>query len=141
MHKWISKEVKIREIFFNLIQQNQGSITAIDLAIAANISGTEAKKYLKKYAVEFDATFDETAEGNLVYLFPITNKRKIKQENNLSQTYQRENYSNYFQVEQKANNSLNNTLQNLDTKIKTNFGNIEKDLHEFGQSLNNLFKF
>ncbi|ELS01619.1 hypothetical protein Xen7305DRAFT_00013240 [Xenococcus sp. PCC 7305] len=65
---------EIRNIFFNLVQNNQGSITVMDLAMAANLSGTDAKKALEKFAVEFDASFEVTEKGNILYLFPIRNK-------------------------------------------------------------------
>ena len=38
-----SSDKEIRNIFFNLIQNNQGSITVIDFAMAADLSGTDAK--------------------------------------------------------------------------------------------------
>ncbi|MDJ0650902.1 MAG: hypothetical protein QNJ60_19585 [Xenococcaceae cyanobacterium MO_188.B19] len=69
---------EIRKIFFDLIQKNQGYITVIDFAMAANLSGTDAKKTLEQFAVEFDATFEVTEKGHVLYLFPLINKSNSK---------------------------------------------------------------
>lgn len=135
--QWTSKEKKIRKVFFNLIQKNQGSITVMDLAIAANISGTDAKKYLNQFAVEFDATFDNTEQGHIVYLFPIRNnsnqtKQKSKNTNN--------NATDPNKKQQEAADSSKDERQS-DANIKVDFEDIEKKFKKMGQSLNDLFKF
>lgn len=120
--QWTSKEKKIRKVFFNLIQKNQGSITVMDLAIAAKISGTDAKKYLNQFAVEFDATFDNTEQGHIVYLFPIRNnsnqtKQKSKSTNN--------NATEPNKIPQETADSSKDERQS-DVNIKVDFEDIEK---------------
>ncbi len=87
---------EIRKIFFNLIEDNKGAITVMDLAMAADLSGTDAKKILEKFAVEFDATFEVTEQGHILYLFPIRNKPIQKKASPKPQT-------NSFTSEKKQN--------------------------------------
>ncbi|VEP12318.1 conserved hypothetical protein [Hyella patelloides LEGE 07179] len=135
---------RIREIFFNLIQNNQGSITELDLAIAANISGKDAKKYLEQFAVEFDATFEVTEKGHIVYLFPIRNQTEQKSnfkssQNNLSIPKEKhetadisenvkQNSAKTNQKKQKSVSSSPKTQQNYDTKINYQVADINKNL-------------
>ena len=56
------QEKRLRSIFFELIQGNNGAITVMDFAIKADITGQEARKYLEQYAIEFEANFDTTEE-------------------------------------------------------------------------------
>jgi hypothetical protein len=64
-----NKQAQIHTIFYQLIQDNQGRITSLDLAMKANISGSEAQKYLEKQATEFAANFDVTDQGGIIYYF------------------------------------------------------------------------
>ena len=81
-----TEDTKNRQIFFELLRQNNGSITVIDFAMAADLSGTDAKKLLEQYAVEFDATFDVTEAGNILYLFPLGNKSDALKNSPVSDT-------------------------------------------------------
>ena len=81
-----TEDTKNRKIFFELLQQNNGSITVIDFAMAADLSGTDAKKLLEQYAVEFDATFDVTEAGNILYLFPVGSKSDELKNSHVSDT-------------------------------------------------------
>ncbi len=61
---------QLREIFFRLLEENNGQVTVLQMSKAANLHGEEAKNYLDEKAVEFDANFDTSEEGGIVYKFP-----------------------------------------------------------------------
>lgn len=63
------KENQLRSKFFHLIEARNGSITVLDFARDAELSGTEAKQYLEKYSKEFDANIEVTDQGNIIYKF------------------------------------------------------------------------
>ena len=74
------KENYLRSKFFHLVEQGNGSITAFNLAMEATISGEEAKQHLEAYSKEFNADFEVTEEGNLIYKFDF-----LKSENHRKQ--------------------------------------------------------
>lgn len=69
----------LKTIFYNLIRQNQGKIALMDLAMAANVTGKEAKQFLDERAREFDAHFDVTDEGDIIYVFTTGTLRISRQ--------------------------------------------------------------
>ena len=56
-------------IFYQLIQENQGRVTALDLAMNAKFSGTQVQRYLDERAKEFAAEFEVTEQGGIIYYF------------------------------------------------------------------------
>ncbi|WP_017720619.1 hypothetical protein [Kamptonema formosum] len=66
------KQAHLNTIFYRLIQDNGGRITALDFAIKANLSGEEARQYLEERAVEFSAQFDVSEKGGVMYCFETT---------------------------------------------------------------------
>jgi hypothetical protein len=64
-----AKRDRIQSTFFNLLEANNGEITVLQFARAANLSGEEAQKYLDTRAKEFSATFDVSSEGGIYYRF------------------------------------------------------------------------
>lgn len=63
----------VNPMFHQLIQQNQGSVTPIDLAIRGNFSGDKAKRFLDTKAHEFGASVLNTNDGKQVYYFMTAN--------------------------------------------------------------------
>ncbi|OCR02838.1 hypothetical protein BCD67_15555 [Oscillatoriales cyanobacterium USR001] len=57
------------EVFYRLIKQNQGRVTALDLAINAKSSGEKVRQYLDTKAKEFGADFEVTEQGGIIYCF------------------------------------------------------------------------
>jgi len=68
-YKWENWCEQVNPIFYQLIRENQGKITPIDLAIRGNFPGTAAKRYLDSKATEFGTSFTETADDNQTYYF------------------------------------------------------------------------
>lgn len=61
----------LQSTFYKLVEKNQGSITVMQLAIAAGISGEDSKAYLEHQAKQFEAHFDVSETGTIVYKFPL----------------------------------------------------------------------
>lgn len=62
---------RLQAIFYRLLQQGNGSITVLELAMEAKLSGEDAKQYLDAKAREFGATFDVTDRGSVTYEFDL----------------------------------------------------------------------
>ncbi|SKB15739.1 conserved hypothetical protein [Planktothrix sp. PCC 11201] len=58
------------EVFYRLIRENQGRITALDLAMHTQQSGTKVQEYLDQRATEFAAQYEITDVGGMIYYFP-----------------------------------------------------------------------
>ncbi len=61
---------RLLSVFYQLVQTNQGTMSVMDFALAAELSGDRAKAYLDAKAREFDANFQTTDSGALYYCFP-----------------------------------------------------------------------
>lgn len=64
-----SQQEYLKGLFYQLIQENHGYITALDLAMKANISAQAAGRYLEQRAEEFAAEFEVNQQGGVLYLF------------------------------------------------------------------------
>ncbi len=60
----------LNALFYKLIQENQGHITALDLAMNSQLSGKVVQKFLGERAKEFGAELEITDQGGLLYYFP-----------------------------------------------------------------------
>jgi len=68
-YQWLKWSLQLNPIFHQLIQANQGCLTALDLAMKANISGTAAKRFLDAKAKEFGIRAIEYEDKGKVYYF------------------------------------------------------------------------
>jgi hypothetical protein len=68
-YQWQKWSQQVNPFFHKLIQENQGRITAMDLAIKANLSGVAAKQYLETKVEEFGAISREYPDQGTVYYF------------------------------------------------------------------------
>jgi hypothetical protein len=68
-YQWLKWSEQINPSFHHLIRINQGCLTAMDLAMKANISGTRAKRYLDIKAKEFGIRAIEYEDKGTVYYF------------------------------------------------------------------------
>lgn len=62
---------RLQEIFYQLLQTHNGRIAVMPLAMAAGLSGEEARIFLDKKAIEFDADFEVSDRGEIFYCFNI----------------------------------------------------------------------
>ncbi|MGB3535247.1 MAG: hypothetical protein WBA13_17240 [Microcoleaceae cyanobacterium] len=63
------KKGNLDEIFYRLIQQHQGRITVLDLAMNAKLPPPQVQQYLDQRAAEFSAQFEVTEQGGIIYYF------------------------------------------------------------------------
>jgi hypothetical protein len=73
------KQAHLNTIFYRLIQDTRGRITALDFAIKANLSGEEARQYLEERAVEFSAQFEVSEKGGVMYCFETTSSGGLRE--------------------------------------------------------------
>ncbi|MEL6442469.1 MAG: hypothetical protein AAFQ80_24905 [Cyanobacteria bacterium J06621_8] len=146
------KENYLRSVFFNTIKQNGGSITVLEFAMKANITGIEARKYLDQYAVEFEANFDTTKEGCMVYLFhaikhsdPMVNTQEKEKSLKYWTTNKRKNYNDFNHPQEKKSEvtkeTNSNDIERGAKEIEKGIEEIGKGIKEMGKEMENLFKF
>jgi hypothetical protein len=58
-------------VFYRLIKENQGRVTALDLAMNAKLPGEKVQEYLDERAKEFAADFEVTEQGGILYYFQV----------------------------------------------------------------------
>lgn len=63
------RQQALRNHFFRLLRQGGGYITVLGFAMEAHLSAERAKAYLDERAIEFNATFEVTQAGGMVYCF------------------------------------------------------------------------
>lgn len=154
LNNWLlklkSSDTRIRNIFFDLIQKNKGSITVIDFAVATDMSGTDAKKILEQFAIEFDATFDVTEEGQVIYLFPTiskhisekalsepkTNSPIIEPKDSNESSSDREFQEQAKSPFDNSNNDLNRQIEDINNDVKRKVDNINKDIKRKMEDIN-----
>jgi hypothetical protein len=68
-YQWQQLRLQIYPFFHNLILENQGAVTVIDLSLKANIPQDTAKRYLNYKAAQFGAQIQELADQGEVYYF------------------------------------------------------------------------
>lgn len=68
-YRWQKWSKHLNPTFHKLIQENQGRITTLDLAMRANLPAEKAKRYLDYKAAEFGARVLEPEDGSKGYFF------------------------------------------------------------------------
>jgi hypothetical protein len=68
-YEWSKTARSIDPVFQQLIVQNRGEITPIDLSLKANVSGTVSKKYLAVKASEFGTGSRQHPDRGQIYYF------------------------------------------------------------------------
>ncbi|MCC5614747.1 hypothetical protein LC605_06605 [Nostoc sp. CHAB 5836] len=68
-YQWQQWTHRVNPIFHQLVRENQGRLTPMDLAIKGNFPGTTAKRYLDSKASEFGASILNSEDSGLSYYF------------------------------------------------------------------------
>lgn len=68
-YQWKQWSKQVNPYFNDLIKENQGCLTAVDLSMKANLSGSAARRYLDKKAEEFGAQRQVYEDKGTVYYF------------------------------------------------------------------------
>ncbi|MGP1375289.1 MAG: hypothetical protein ACTS3T_20840 [Almyronema sp.] len=63
-------QAQLQQTFFQLIDENSGSLSVLQFARATGMSGQEARAYLDERAKEFGADFSVGEQGEFFYQFP-----------------------------------------------------------------------
>lgn len=71
LHRQSQQEARelLHAAFYRLLTEGKGQITVIQFAMEANLPAAVAKQYLDELATEFDATFEVSEEGGILYNF------------------------------------------------------------------------
>ena len=62
---------RLAAAFFQLLKENDGAVTPLQFAMKAQLPGSEAKEYLESRAQEFDAQFEVSDRGTILYRFDV----------------------------------------------------------------------
>lgn len=62
---------RLQGIFFQMIRERNGQITALHFAMETQLSAHQAKQYLEEQAQEFNADFEVSDRGDVVYRFKV----------------------------------------------------------------------
>lgn len=68
-YRWQQWCKKVNPTFHQLLKENRGSITALDLAMKTNFTAAIAKRYLESKAQEFGAQYQDYDDRGRVYYF------------------------------------------------------------------------
>ncbi|MBO0350524.1 hypothetical protein J0895_15755 [Phormidium pseudopriestleyi FRX01] len=62
---------RLQGIFFQMIRERNGQITVLHFAMETQLSANQAKQYLEEQAKEFNADFDVSDRGDVIYRFKV----------------------------------------------------------------------
>jgi hypothetical protein len=68
-YQWTKLSQQINPAFSQLVIEQHGEVTPLELSIRANVGGTVANRYLNNKAVEFGGVSYQAPNGNQVYSF------------------------------------------------------------------------
>lgn len=66
-----TKRDRLQSSFYQILKENHGNITVMRLAMATGVSGNEAQQFLTEKAKEFNANFNITENGSIIYEFEV----------------------------------------------------------------------
>jgi hypothetical protein len=69
-YQWQKWSKQVNPFFYQLIKDNQGCLTVMDLSLKANLSGRAARKFLDKKVEEYGTQRKEIEDKGTVYYFP-----------------------------------------------------------------------
>lgn len=67
-----ARERALHQIFYAQVAAHQGRISVLDFAIAAQLTGSEARRFLDQRAQDFWGDFEPTPNGDVLYTFRPT---------------------------------------------------------------------
>jgi hypothetical protein len=62
---------RLQGIFFQMIRERNGQITALHFAMETQLSAHQAKQFLEEQAKEFNADFEVSDRGDVIYRFKV----------------------------------------------------------------------
>jgi hypothetical protein len=67
-----TEQERLRSVLYQLIADKQGEFTLVQFAIAADIPPKAAQDFLNQQATAFNANFNVSEQGAVVYQFPVS---------------------------------------------------------------------
>jgi hypothetical protein len=67
-----TEQERLRSVLYKLIEEHKGEFTLVQFAIAADIPPKVAQDFLNQQAMAFNASFDVSEQGSIVYQFPVS---------------------------------------------------------------------
>lgn len=67
--RYRQRERQYHALFYQLLLQRGGRISALDFAMTAQLTGQEARRFLDARAKEFCGNFEPTQQGDVLYTF------------------------------------------------------------------------
>lgn len=67
-----AEQDRLQRVLYQLLESNDGKVTLVQFAIAADVPADEARTFMNAQATAFSADFDVTDNGSIVYQFPIS---------------------------------------------------------------------
>ncbi len=64
-----ARDRALHQIFYAQVAAHQGRISVLDFAIAAQLTGSEARRFLDQRAQDFWGDFEPTSTGDVLYTF------------------------------------------------------------------------
>jgi hypothetical protein len=61
----------LHTVFYDYLQASQGEVSALEFAMAAHVTGQQARAFLDARARDFWADFEPTPQGDVLYRFPM----------------------------------------------------------------------
>ena len=61
----------LHTVFYDCLQASQGQVSALEFAMAAHVTGQQARAFLDARARDFWADFEPTDQGDVLYRFPL----------------------------------------------------------------------
>jgi hypothetical protein len=62
---------RLRNLFLQLLQDNEGQVSVVQFAVAAGLDGMAARAYLDEQARSLNAGYNISQEGKLTYYFDL----------------------------------------------------------------------
>jgi hypothetical protein len=67
-----AEQERLQGVLYQLITDKQGTFTLVQFAIAADIPPKAAQDFLDQQATAFNANFNVSEQGSIVYQFPVS---------------------------------------------------------------------
>lgn len=71
-HRYQRYQQMLHQLFYEQIQAHQGRISVLEFAMAAQLTGPQARSFLDARARDFFADFEPTEAGDVLYTFRLS---------------------------------------------------------------------
>ncbi|MGB3138243.1 MAG: hypothetical protein WBG38_11430 [Nodosilinea sp.] len=72
-----AREMALHQLFYAQVAAHRGRLSVLDFAIAAQITGSEARQFLNQRAQDFWGDFEPTPTGDVLYTFRLPTEAAV----------------------------------------------------------------